>query len=498
VTRRRAFVFALLVLALSAGTGVAVAAFSAIATNPGNTFTAAATFDGMRLATGQYTGNGAARSIAVPFQPDVVIIKGDTTQNAVIRTSSMPAADNTKPLAGATGFATLQIQSLTATGFNIGTSAAVNGNTLRYDWIALKGYSKQMKVGTYTGNGGTQSIAGAGFSPDYVIAFGTGARAAIHRSASMTSSFRFDTPAAAANGLTSLDNDGFSVGNSAEANSNGIAYHYVAWNEIPGLIKEGSYAGNAADNRPITGATFQPEYVVVKSGASGAACNRAVQRGSSLTGDNTHYFANLGMQPDFIQALQPDGFQVGTNCRVNTNAQTYYWVAFKNKGCPLPKTIGTSADSWADQANTGTNYGGDPTLKVISRIGQSGRAFVQFPLPSLPPGCSVTNAQLRLYDNVPSAGRILTAARVNAAWTEGGVNWTNQPAVTGGTTNATAPAAAGWMQWDVTAQIQAMYSGTNYGLRIVDSNEFSFTTREQQLNSREAGSNQPELVLTFG
>ena len=33
---------------------------------------------------------------------------------------------------------------------------------------------------------------------------------------------------------------------------------------------------------------------------------------------------------DGIQALQPTGFQVGTNCQVNTNASTYYFAAFND------------------------------------------------------------------------------------------------------------------------------------------------------------------------
>jgi hypothetical protein len=50
----------------------------------------------------------------------------------------------------------------------------------------------------------------------------------------------------------------------------------------------------------------------------------------------------------------------------------------------------------------------------------------------------------------------------------------------------------------VTAQVQAMYAGTNGGLRISDAVEFSFGERTQRFESREAGSNEPELVLSFG
>ena len=47
------------------------------------------------IRTGHYEGNGTSLSVTgVGFQPDVVIIKGDTTERAVARTSTM-TGDNT-------------------------------------------------------------------------------------------------------------------------------------------------------------------------------------------------------------------------------------------------------------------------------------------------------------------------------------------------------------------------------------------------------------------
>src|SRR5262249_25698101 len=48
--------------------------------------------DGMQLASGSYTGNGAPSRAVVGagFRPDAVIIKGNTNQYAVIRTETMP------------------------------------------------------------------------------------------------------------------------------------------------------------------------------------------------------------------------------------------------------------------------------------------------------------------------------------------------------------------------------------------------------------------------
>jgi hypothetical protein len=498
VSRRAAIAAALLVLSLSAGAGVAIASFVATTTNPGNSFSAAGSFGGMRMASGQYTGNGAdGRTIAVPFRPDVVIVKGDIGQYAVIRTETM-GGDASKLMGGAGALVTNRIQSLTATGFTLGTSSAVNRNGTDYDWVALKGYANQLTTGSYTGTGGARSIGGIGFSPEYVIVLPAGSQAATQRSASMPGPFRFDTPAAAAGGIGSLDEDGFSVGAGPEANASGAAYHYVAWNAVPGLISQGSYAGDGGDDRAITGATFQPDFAMVKAGGAGSACDRPAFRTSSLTGGDSHQFANVADTSNLLQSLQPDGFEAGSDCRVNAAGQNYHWVALRNTGCPSQKTVRASEDAWVEQATADANHGGDPSLDVTARWRRVARTFVNFPLPTLPAGCSVTDARLRMHGGSVMAGRTLDVARVTAAWSEGSITWSNQPGVTGGSASAPSPSGPAWVEWDVTAQVQAMYAGPGNGLRISDAVEFSFGERTQRFASREAGSNQPELVLTFG
>jgi hypothetical protein len=325
----RRVIVSILVLAGFGGGGAALAAFTATTSNPGNSFTAAGGFGGMKVATGTYNGNGLDnRAIAVPFQPDAVIVKASTAQNAVMRTSTM-AGDASKAMGGATALTANLIQALTATGFTVGNSNVVNQLGTRYDWIAFKGYAKQMKVGSYVGNGTGQAIASAGFSPDYVMVLSAGANAAVQRSRTMGATFRFDQTAAAANGVTSLGDDGFSVGDSTETNVSGRTYHYVAWNEVHGLMQESTYNGNGGDNRNVGGVTFQPAYVVVRSSTNGAICDRGVHRAASLPGDSTLHFPNIANAGNVIQALQATGFQVGTDCKVNTNGKPYYWMAFR-------------------------------------------------------------------------------------------------------------------------------------------------------------------------
>jgi hypothetical protein len=160
-----------------------------------------------------------------------------------------------------------------------------------------------------------------------------------------------------------------------------------------------------------------------------------------------------------------------------------------------PVTLVASADTWMDQNSTSNNFGSDSILKVQAKDGNNFRALVQFVLPNLPSGCVVQSATLRLYAPSSSGGRTLQALQVNGAWTEGSVNWSNQPATTG--TAVTTGSGNGYREWNVSAIVQLMYSGTNNGFLIRDASEGGGGS-EQQFHSREKGENMPQLVITFG
>jgi|GEM_PF-3162244 len=159
-------------------------------------------------------------------------------------------------------------------------------------------------------------------------------------------------------------------------------------------------------------------------------------------------------------------------------------------------TLSANADAWLDQNSASSNYGNDSILKVQAKSGNNFRALVRFTLPALPAGCVVQSATLRLYSASWASGRTLQAIQNSAAWTEGSVNWNNQPATTG--TAVTTTSGSGYRQWSVTAHVQAMYStGVNNGWKIRDATEGGGGS-EQQFHSREKGSEMPQLIITFG
>jgi hypothetical protein len=165
--------------------------------------------------------------------------------------------------------------------------------------------------------------------------------------------------------------------------------------------------------------------------------------------------------------------------------------------CPSTgsQTVTASEDSNTQEDNANSNHGSNNSLWVKSDNGKVRRVFVKFPLPAIPGGCTVTSAVLRLYVRTGPQARTLAVYRPDADWTEATITWNNQPAAAGTavTTNYTAP---GWVQWTVTNHVTALYAGSNFGLTVQDANE-GVGTDQEDINSTEAGSNHPELTVTW-
>lgn len=309
---------------------VAIAAFVATTANTGSSFQSASIFPGaIKMASGTYAGNNVdGRAIPVGFQPDFVIVKSDAAREGVGRTSTI-TGDDTKPLGTATAFTANYIQSLTATGFTVGNNNRVNATGDDYYWVAFKTNSQAMAVGNYTGNGaGTRNITGVGFQPELVMVLGDTAQRAVLRATGMSRTFRFEAGTGSTTGVTAFGADGFTLGNSAEVNSNGVAYHYVAFNDVPNSIDVGTYTGNGTDNRGIaTG--FQPAYALIRADDTGTQ-RSGVHRPASLTGASSLEFGATALSTNRIQALQATDFQVGTNGDVNSNGDDYYYLAVRS------------------------------------------------------------------------------------------------------------------------------------------------------------------------
>lgn len=163
-------------------------------------------------------------------------------------------------------------------------------------------------------------------------------------------------------------------------------------------------------------------------------------------------------------------------------------------------TISAYKDTYISEGLKDTNFG---SQDVLIAGGQSlepstKRTLIEFALSSLPEGATILSAYLQLYyyDNTGTigspAGRTLYAQRMlRLTWQETGATWnkyyggyggswevtgcggTTYDYTTSGRSSATIPVSFGWMNWDVTTQVQ--YAWSSYWhyipIRISDSSE---------------------------
>jgi len=332
-----------------------------------------------QMKTGYYMGSGVTGLTVsnIGFQPDLLIIRSDgNVEEPIFKTSSMSAA-NTAFISAVTDNTTTQI-TFTSTGFSVGTIANVNTVNVRYSYIAFAGSdctsTGTFCVGQYTGNGTSPRAITTGFQPSLVIVKRSTAESAHFRIASMpaNNSTYFDSTATDTTGnlISSMVATGFTVGDTDNTNTG--VYNYIAFPTTTGIMAEGTYTGNGLDNRNVvTNLGFEPDMVLVKNSNSADIRNgRAVMNITQNYGDNSNWFAStLPNSVNFIQALQSNGFQIGSGGNVNENTRTFYWFAFG--GAPDPPAgsgtftmkTGTYIGTGANQSITGVGF--NPDLVII-------------------------------------------------------------------------------------------------------------------------------------
>ena len=123
------------------------------------------------------------------------------------------------------------------------------------------------------------------------------------------------------------------------------------------------------------------------------------------------------------------------------------WTVNSTMVCSAPgsQTVTANADTYIEEGSN-NNFGTNADIRVVGSVDdKKARGLVRFSLPSVPSGCEVTSAALCLYASSAAGGRTLQAYRAASSWAE------------------------------------------TSGDRVT-----------QVFNSRERGSNRPELIVTFG
>lgn len=214
-------------------------------------------------------------------------------------------------------------------------------------------------TGEYTGDGASpKTITGVGFLPALLIIKGDNADVGYIRTADVagTNSKPFANSGFTANGITSLDADGFKVG--SDLNTSAEKYHWSAWLAVAGLFKTGTYTGDGNDDRSIVGVGFKPTVLFTLCDTSAASDYPLLSTADTIAATGGGRVFPLGSDADWglnaHQLYETDGFQVGSG-QANQNGTTYYYAAFK----PATSRIETgtySGDGQDDRAITGVGF----------------------------------------------------------------------------------------------------------------------------------------------
>jgi hypothetical protein len=342
------------------------ALFSDNQANPDNTFATGTWESPSLIATGSYTGAnpGGHTVTGLGFKPDLVIVKSITGVSGVIRTSSMPGTMSKDFIQN--NLESNLITSLNADGFTVGSDNRVDANATTYRWVAIS-EGDALDVGSYVGTGVAHTVP-IGFQPEWLITLGgqiNGVGAGEANAfrprplGASTNSFLFTTGNPQGNRLTGLSGSGFSVGTDNDVNQLNRTYYYAAWKPKEGTVQAGQYTGNSTADREIaTG--FMPGLAWVKRANQGNSWWRSF----SMPGAAAAGFQATAATTNRVTEMTTNGFRVGTNGEVNTNNQTYYYLAHKQEGDPPESRIasGSYAGSGGTQSITGLGFTPDVVL----------------------------------------------------------------------------------------------------------------------------------------
>jgi hypothetical protein len=133
-----------------------------------------------------------------------------------------------------------------------------------------------------------------------------------------------------------------------------------------------------------------------------------------------------------------------------------------NKTAPGSDSLPAVADAFVKSSTPTTNYGYNSYLAADNVFYNS---YLKFDLHGL--SGRVVDAQLRLYSLAGASTQWQLYKAGNDSWTESGITWNNQP---GGDTllaTITAPAAAGFVYWDIAQELAHAGADSTLSLEVI-------------------------------
>ncbi len=320
---------------------------------------------------GSYVGNGTSQIINnIGFTPDLVFIKSYSTNDYAIWSTRLN--NNMSYYFGLSSAGIPNaITDMSNNSFSVGNNSVANANGVTYEYIVFGNATNPIDgnkasdfvIGAYTGNGLNRQINKLNIKPDLLVLKQTGNTISAWSSSNMpnntTAYFSASADSVGGGIISSLDTDGFSIGNSSTVNTSGQLYNFFIFKKGSGNFDVGNFIGNGAiqDITNITPTTtqidFQPDYVWIKHDGAQRAVHTVNDPNLGL---DTLHFTNNAKFSNGITAMLPNGFTVNNTAFVNTLNQNYRFVLWK------ASTPTTSPDMPVGISPTNTNINLNPTL----------------------------------------------------------------------------------------------------------------------------------------
>ena len=296
----------------------------------------------MRIDTGTYTGNdgtqpdqdisltncsGDCSAIATVI---MCFADGDGASGSYFTTNSFDANFASK-LAETTAQEAGQIIDLTTAQFTVDGNLNVQGVVYRYLVLQYDGITLDIETGQYTGNGldnQTGVWTFGAWTPACALTQSEGARQNRWNTndTSVGRSDSFSGIGDAGNSIQAINNGNCELGTSTLVNTLNEIYNWFILGEVADHCSFVTYNGDNNDNRNLSLLTFSSDMILIKGNGS----DLAVGRQSDMVGDISFLLFDSASFANLIQAINVDGFQVGTSHTINELGQEYYAWCFKD------------------------------------------------------------------------------------------------------------------------------------------------------------------------
>ena len=309
---------------------------------------------------GSYTGNGSTNGpiVETGFEPAFVMIKSTSASGNWVMFDDKRSPLNPRNkilwanLSNAeTDFVGTREVNFYSSGFQPVSSGSddINDNGVAYIYIAFAAdasaapaLADSFGVETYQGNGGTQSLAGYGFTPSMIwfkartVAYDHGLYDSVRGGGSLIYPNLTQAASTVTNGVLSFDSSGVTIGANNKQNASDSTYVGWAWkaNSIPAINTDGTIQSIVSANQASGFSVVK--YTTTTDARVGHGLSQApeIVLQKTLSSANSFFFANnLVSGTDDWEYLE----------MANDNAQTTNWTYYDGAEAPNATTF---KDGW--------------------------------------------------------------------------------------------------------------------------------------------------------